>query len=317
MDITMKKSVIFFMMFAVFCMHFGLVHAETGKDKGRTELSTSGDITGQGRYVSLEETHSDTELTETQARKTMEFSFSPQFQDALDRDEIRYRFRMKYGVTENLELRGTFVWLTGNPARKDEWDTELANASIGIKYKFKEWPNFAGIKSAVGFNYEFPMGSPPADLVDGYSRYRPYIVFSRFLDRNPRVQTFTNLSFNFVGDTPFREKPRKNRPKHSMKLTVGGSYYTSVMRYVCELSYKTNAIDGGSNNKVLFVPGVIWNIPKETTHFLPGLWQLSTGVEIPVTNEDENYRVFAKIKWDMDFLKKKNRSKKEDSASPD
>lgn len=305
----------FSVLLVCFCLHCGLLFAETQKDESKPGLSASRDTSRQNRYESLEETPSELDLVETQNPKTLELSLNPQFEDAIERDVVRYRFRLKYGITENLAVRGEFVWFTGNPAKSDEWHTDVSNASLGIKYKFKKWPGFAGIRSAVGFNYEFPLGSPPQEIVDGYSRYRPYIAFSRFLESNPRIQTFLNTTLTFVGDTPFREKPGKKRPDHSLKITTGGIYYTSVMRYVCEVSYRTTAIDGGSDNEVFVTPGIVWNIPRESTSFLPGSWQLSTGVEIPITNEDENYRVFAKLKWDLDLFRKKVRFGEESGKS--
>ena len=297
------------MMLVCFCLCTGPLFAETATGKKETALSQLHNASQQSRYESIEETPSETDLVETQDPKTLEFTFSPQFEDAIERDVVRYRFRLKYGITEHLELRGVFVWFTGNPAKSDEWQTDLSNAGLGIKYKIKQWTGHTGLRSAVGFNYEFPLGNPPEEIVDRYSRYKPYIVFSRFLESNPRIETFLNTTLTFVGDTPFREKPSKKRPYHSLKLTAGGIYNTSIMRYIFEVSYRTTEIDGGNDNQVFVTPGIVWNIPRESTRFLPGSWQLSTGVEIPVTNEDENYRVFAKLKWDFDLFKKKIRLK--------
>lgn len=261
----------------------------------------------QSKYQILEETHTETELPETQDKGTFELSFSPKFEDGIKRDVIRYHIRGLYGITDNLDVRAEIVFYNGNFAR-DEWDSGLSNALLGTRYKFKEWPNFMNIRSAVGFNFLFPLGNPPRKVVDRYSRLQPYITFSRFLDRNPRVLLYSNLRFTFIADTPFREKPSKSRPNDSLRLTIGGMYNTTNLKYVLETAYYTTEIGGGGKNTVFLSPGIVWNVPQEHTSFLPGRFQLSTGVEVPLTNEDDNYRVFAKIKWDYNPFKKSDSS---------
>ena len=98
----------------------------------------------QSKYQLLEETHTETELPETQDKGTFELSFSPKFEDGIKKDVIRYHIRGLYGITDNLDVRAEIVFYNGNFAR-DEWDSGLSNALLGTRYKFKEWPDFMNI----------------------------------------------------------------------------------------------------------------------------------------------------------------------------
>lgn len=262
----------------------------------------------------LEETPGDTELVETQSQRTFEYLFRPKFEDLARNDVIRFRNILKYGITNNLEARARFEFYTGNPVR-DSWNTDVSNAGIGIKYKFDEWPGFANIKSATGFDFDFPIGSPSSRFTTGYAAVSPYIVFSRPLDRNPAVHAFANLNLNFFTNPPFREIPNDDRPDHNLTLTTGAIYYYSTaLSFTGELKYRTTEIAGGGRNQVFLTPGVTWHIPRNYTEFLrlPGSFAVAVGVELPLTSENENYSTFAKLKWNFDvgrFLSQQFRKK--------
>jgi hypothetical protein len=272
-------------------------------------------------YSFLEETPGDTELVETQDERTIEYLFRPKFEDLARNDVIRFRNILKYGITDKLEARARFEFYTGNPVR-DSWNTDVSNAGIGIKYKFDEWPGFANIKSATGFDFDFPIGSPSSRFTTGYAAVSPYIVFSRPLDRNPSVHTFANLGLSFFTNPPFREIPSDDRPDHRLDVTTGVIYYYSrTLSLTGELKYQTTEIAGGGENKVFLTPGVSWNIPRNYTEFLriPGSMLVAVGVEVPLTSEDENYSTFAKLKWNFDvgrFLSERFRKTEQQEKKP-
>jgi hypothetical protein len=250
----------------------------------------------------LEETPGDTELVETQTERTLEYLFRPKFEDLTNNDVIRFRNILKYGITRNLEARARFEFYTGNPVR-DTWNTDVSNAGIGMKYKFEEWPGFANIRSATGFDFDFPIGSPSSRFTTGYAAVSPYIVFSRPLDRHPALHTFLNLRLNFTTNPPFRDIPDEDRPDHSLNVTTGIIYYyTRSLRLTGELRYRTTEIAGGGRNQVFLTPGVTWNIPQNYTEVfrLPGSFAIAMGIELPLTSEKENYSIFTKLKWNFD-----------------
>lgn len=263
------------------------------------------DPSSERSFQLLEETPSDTELPATQDGGTFEYSFSPKFEDLAKNDVVRFRNVAKYGITDNLEARARFEFYTGNPTRNN-WDTNVSNAGVGLKYQFEEWPGFADIRSGTGFEFSFPIGSPSKKFVDEFGFISPFITFSRFLESYPQVLTFTNLGLNFVTNPPGRDKPKEERPDHSLNLTLGGIFYhTNALRYTGELLYRTTEIGGGGQNQVFLTPGINWDVPVKYTSYLymPGLFQLSGGVQVPLTDEESNYRIFTKIKWNFDFGK--------------
>lgn len=255
-------------------------------------------------FEPLDEGISEVELPETQDEKSLGISISPRFEDFITRDTVRLRNRIQYGITDNLEIRAEVVAYSGNFI-KNNWDTGIANGLIGLKYKFKNWPNFANIRSSTGINVRFPLGSSPKEIFGEYTYYSPYIVFARFLDSLPQVETFFNAQMNIVSNTPFRGDTNEKRPDNSIGLTVGGIYYSGKsLRYSLDLSYRTTKITGGNNESLFITPGIYWNIPTHYTRFAPGTWQVAAGVEIPITKEDENYAIYTRIKWNFDFYRK-------------
>lgn len=292
-----KKLVFSLILFSLILLLFSSSFAQDTSKSSSTKFE-------QTLFEPLDEEISEVELPETQDEKSLGISISPRFEDFITRDTIRLRNRIQYGITDNLEIRTEIVAYSGNFI-KNNWDTGIANGLIGLKYKFKTWPNFANIRSSTGINVRFPLGSPPKEIFGQYTSYSPYIVFARFLNSLPQVETFFNAQMNIVSNTPFRGDTSEKRPDNSIGLTFGGVYYSSKsLRYSLDLSYRTTKITGGDDESLFITPGIYWNIPTNYTRFAPGTWQIAAGVEIPITKEDENYTIYTRIKWNFDFYRK-------------
>ncbi len=243
----------------------------------------------------------DTILPGTLGERNLALKFSPRFGDLRHREFIRYRFELRYGATEHLELMAGMTPFTPNPinsGRDHRWGP--GEARLGARYDLQRPVPFFD-KATIGIENRIPLGKPPVDLNDHYTHVRPWIALSRTLRGFPDTTFYTNLSYDrSVKLTPREPPPPQVIRRHIAEVAPGVLYKPSELGYLFE--YRFRHFDEVNNPHLghEFLVGTIWDVPLYRSHKwkLPGKWQLELGYRVTFEEGyDTDHGISARVNW--------------------
>ena len=238
------------------------------------------DEDGSGETI---ETPFDTELTGTSTAGYSSFNLRPRTRDFIDNPYIRVPVRVRYGLSDHLELFGTVESYLDNPARSPSlWG--FSKFEPGLKWQWPH-PEDAVWRLALGASWEVPLGRPPEDIQDGFAKVRPFVVVTRPGTWSPYVLPYLNLNAELVHEPLGRSRPEGDRPRHRITAQPGILWNPpGPWRGVMELRWRTDAIDGGNRHEVSIRPGLAREVPVSwlQTFGLKGRAQVGLNLDFPV-----------------------------------
>ena len=220
-------------------------------------------------------------LPTTLEKGTLRFSLHPHLGDYVRKDNMRLTTGLRYGLTENCEvsLGSNLFFSHGNGEVRSFEDYGAANLRLGTKYDLGE-VLFRGCITAVGVDYEFPVGRPPAELTDGLRHLRPYVTFSHRLESHPDVRIFLGFRLDAVTHTHQPGELGKNAFNSSSTGITGGLVIDRhAWHYTFEASVDTTRLIGqGQEEVITFRPGVLYEIPNRRHPERRSLWLVGVAV---------------------------------------
>ncbi len=221
-------------------------------------------------------------LPTTLQEYALRFSEHPHLGDWENKDRMRMTTSLRYGLTENCEISASsdlyFSHGHGNIRAFEEYGA--ADLELGTKVNLGQ-PLFAGWDTAVGFDYQFPLGRPPAELTDGLRHLRPFITFSHRIKSHPDLRIFVGFHGDFITRTSLPGEFAKNAFRESSTGITGGWVIDrGNLHYTFEASFDTTRLVSRTEEDSYSVrPGVIWEIPTRHDHRVLSNWMVGVAVE--------------------------------------
>lgn len=221
-------------------------------------------------------------LPTTLEKGTLRFSLHPHLGDYTRKDNMRLSTSLRYGLTENCEISlGSKLFFShGNGEVRSFEDYGASNLRLGTKYDLGE-VLFRGCITAIGVDYEFPVGRPPVELTDGLRHLRPYVTFSHRLESHPDVRIFLGFRFDAVTHTDLQGELGKNAFNSSSTGITGGLVIDRhAWHYTFEASVDTTRVLGrGKEDVFTFRPGILYEIPNRRHPERRSLWMVGVAVK--------------------------------------
>lgn len=222
----------------------------------------------------------DVELPRLDPPGTFSLHVNPRFGDLLHRHYLRVPVGVTWAVDDRLgfNVEASTYGTHGLKGGAADHIYGIGQLHGGVKYLFPNWPR-ADYKTSVGFNADYPVGSPPADLTDGRNHYIPYTVIEHRLPDHPKVTLFGGLSADFVTDSFVHGSVGANTPlSDSLSLTTGGIYDLGQVKWTLESTYTTTALIGRDAQNIFTVrPSLLWFVPKKITFHSKTQWIVGLG----------------------------------------
>lgn len=229
------------------------------------------------------ETPFDTELTGTSEAGERSLSARPRTRDLIDNPFVRFPLRVRYGLTDHLELFGTVEGYFDNPARSpSKWG--MNRFEPGFKWQWAHPPG-SDWRLALGSSWELPLGRPPEEIQDGFARVRPFAVVTRPGSWGPDLLPYVNLGAELVHEPLGRRLPAGDKPRHRLTLQPGVLWSPAgPWRGVMEVRWRTDAIDGGNQHQVSLRQGLAREVPRSWlgAFGLRGRAEVGLNLDMPV-----------------------------------
>ncbi len=187
----------------------------------------------------------------------------PHLGDFDRRDYMRLYTGIRYGLTGSCEISLSSDLYFSHGLRDVPFFDRYgaANLQLGTKINLGQ-PLIAGWDTAVGVDYQFPTGRPPAQLTDGFRHLTPYITLSHRLPSHRGLRVFWGLRLDEVTRTTVPgEFGRNDLRDSSMGATGGFVIDRRNWHYTFETSVASTRLIGHTDRDVFMIrPGVIWEI---------------------------------------------------------
>ncbi|MGA1796989.1 MAG: hypothetical protein ACMUIL_14140 [bacterium] len=240
-------------------------------------------------------------LPKTREEDEIEITLNPRLDDIARRDYIRMPFRIRYGITGNLEMSFRLTNFLDNPFRGDT-GTGLSDIFLGTKYQWKRILK-PYVDSATAFSVLIP-NDDRLGMTDGRTHYQPQLIFSKILPNRQTVQLSLAIHMDILSSHPnFNDIPEGDPAYNALGLFLGAAYLKPSYNYSIEIFWITTEIDGGHENPVYISPGLFWNIPKRRYPKLPGLLRIDLGMRFGVYDTAEDFAFIARLNWNLPIKK--------------
>jgi hypothetical protein len=243
----------------------------------------------------------DTILPGTLGEHNLALKFSPRFGDLRHREFIRYRFEVRYGATDRLELMAGMTPFSPNPINSGEdhrWGP--GEARLGARYDLRRSLPFFD-RTTVGIENRIPLGKPPVELNDHYTHVRPWIALSRTLRSFPDTTFYTNLSYDrSVKLVPRGPPPPEVIRRHISEVAPGVLYKPGELGYLVEYRFRHFEEVNNPHFGHEVLVGTIWDVPlyRSIKWRLPGKWQVELGYRVSFEEgRDTDHGVSARVNW--------------------
>src|SRR6478736_1631746 len=255
-------------------------------------LSLAWSLTAQGTTVSMEPPGAyvsprlgddeylidevfQSHLPGTLEKYHLRLSVNPHLGDWEGKDYMRLTTTLRYGLTDRCELSASsnLYFSHGNGDVRAFEDYGAASLKLGAKFNLGH-PLFATWETAVGADYEFPIGHPPSQLTDGLRHLRPYVTSSHRLKAHPNLRIFIGFRFDYVTETDLPGEFGKNAfHESSTGITGGWVLDRDRLHYTFEASYDTNRFIGHGGEDIFTIrPGLLWEIPTRGKSEIRSNW---------------------------------------------
>ena len=205
----------------------------------------------------------------------------PHLGDLTRRDFIRLSTGVRYGLTKNCEISLSSDLYFSHGFRDVPFFDRYGAADLqfGTKINLGQ-PFLPGWDTAVGVDYEFPTGRPPAELTDGLRHFIPYLTLSHRLPSHHSLRVFWGLRLDEVTRTTVPGEFGKNDLKDSSTGATGGFVVDRHnWHYTLETSLDTTRLIGHTDRDVFMIrPGMIWEILSRRKLRIRSNWVVGAAV---------------------------------------
>jgi hypothetical protein len=180
-------------------------------------------------------------------------------------------------------------------------DYGAANLRVGVKLNLGERV-FTGWEMGAGFEFDFPLGTPPQELTDGLRHFRPYVTFSHRLNNHENRRIFWGLRMDQVTHTSVPGEFSKNALRDgSIGVTGGWIIDRQEWHYTFEASLDTSRVINSNTEDVFSIrPGVIWEIPSRRDRRVRSNWMVGLALKAAVGPGGTSTGASVKLRYSRD-----------------
>ncbi len=248
----------------------------------------------------------DTRLPGTLDKFDLTLEYRPRFSDFIRREFIRFPLLLRYGVTEDFEVGVLTTPYLPHPLKSGD-ERGWGPGEIGILARTNITPVFALWDWAtVEVTFRQPLGRPPVDLIDGYTRLRPSLAVSRAVIDPETTILFANVSYDYAVGHWGRAEPDPElvTRQNIAEAGPGVLFKPTELGYFAE--YRLRHIDEPEEDRWAHVyrVGIVWEVPRfrSARVRLPGYWQVEAGYRL--TDEQRrsvDHALTLRLRWRGDL----------------
>jgi len=260
----------------------------------------------------------DSELPGIERKYQLKLILHPHIGDLTRYDHLRTAVGLRYSMSNRLELSAETNTYFGTGLRGAAFfeDYGLLDARFGFKYRLgerllRDWDSSAGV------NYQFPFGSPPPRLTDGFKHLRPFVTFARPVETVPGLRVFWKAGLDLLAPTMVEGRhDRNDLTDDSANISGGFVWEFEKFHYTFEAAYETTRFIGTRHDDVFLVrPGLIWKIPRRFTPVSRGQWMFGLALKLSEGPDGFDVGLSGKLRINLD-LKRLLRRQRASPAQP-
>ncbi len=248
----------------------------------------------------------DTRLPGTLEKYDLTLEYRPRFSDLIRREFVRFPLVLRYGLTEDFEIGVLTTPVVPHPFKSGDgrkWGPGeagvLARMNITPVFGLWDW-------ATVEITLRQPLGRPPVELIDGYTRIRPSLAVSRAAIDPETTVLFANISYDYAVGHWGRAKPDRElfTRQNIAEAGPGVLFKPTELGYFAE--YRLRHTDEPDEDRWAHVyrVGIVWEVPRHRSERvrLPGYWQVEAGYRL--TDEQRrsiNHALTLRLRWRGDL----------------
>lgn len=246
----------------------------------------------------------DSALPGTERKRSIRFILHPHFGDLRQGDHLRVPFGIRYGVSERLEVTAETEAFFAHGLREAPFFSRagLSAVHLGSKYQLGELGD-SGWATAIGFDFNRPVGSPPPEIGDGLIHIAPYLSFSHRLIAAPDWRVFWSVGYDEVRSTSLPATLRKNQLGEDAGTLSGGFLHErGPLTYTLEVAWSSSRVSRRFDHDVFTIrPGFVWVVPQRYTFGRSGRWLLGAGLRMSEGPDGFDLGVSTKLRVNFNF----------------
>lgn len=234
----------------------------------------------------------------------------PKLSDFLHESYVRLPIEFEYSFTNKREGTIGLIPYLPNPFDSDAVSSD-GYFTFGLKQRIDDMLD-GRFSLAAGFDGKIPLEEIPSPLLrESYDQYMPYLTAAYALDRRNRWLAYSTFQYSWVGKDRRENRTPVDDPP-SLAIFQPGIIYQpqGEFRYGLSFEYKTDRLDGGSDDGLKIVPSVTWFPPEGTPYFrrLVGHFEITLDLEYDLSQiEEEEYGsdfgVGLSVRWRLNRAK--------------
>ena len=203
-------------------------------------------------------------LPDTMRESDLRLWIHPHFGDLRDHDHLRLGAGVRYGLTRWWEIGASTDIYFSHGLGDTQFGDKYGAAGVQLATKFNLGRRrFFGWDTAVGGDFDIPVGHPPAEVTDGLRHYGPWATFSRRWDSRPSVRFFWGIGADIIRQTSILGTYGRNQfVDHNARVTSGLVIDRGRVHYTFEFGVSSNRVIGSGHDDVITMrPAIIWEVP--------------------------------------------------------
>lgn len=205
-------------------------------------------------------------LPDTMRAKDLRLWIHPHLGDLKDRDHLRSSTGIRYGLARWWEIGASTDIYFSHGIGDAKFGRKYGATSVELATKFNLGRRlFSGWDTAVGADFAYPVGHPPAELTDGLRHYGPWATFSRRMKSHPTVRVFGGIGADFIRQMSVVGTFGRNQfLNDNARVTAGFVIDHARLHYTFESTVTTDrGIGSGHDDVISLRPGIIWEVPPK------------------------------------------------------
>jgi len=234
---------------------------------------------------------------------TMKLILHPHIGDFVRHDYMRLDAGLLWALNDHFEIRpeGT-VYFTHGLGGSSADGYGIGELRLGSKYILRGWPD-ADFETSVFMNIQVPVGSPPADMTDGFNHYAPGFLVQHHSLKYAKITTFAGAGLDLVSDSNIAGTPVRNQPvDDSMNFTAGVIYDLGQVKWTLSATYATTAVLGDATENFYYLrPSLLWYVPKKYTFNYETQWIIGLGLRASWGPDGTEFSSSSRVRAEITF----------------
>jgi len=243
-------------------------------------------------------------LPDTMKASTLRMSLHPHIGDLRSHDHLRLSTGVRYGLTPRWEAGLNTDFYFSHNLGDVKFFEKYGISTLQPSMKYNVGRDLLGAwDMAIGADFAFPAGRPPAELTDGLRHYGTWATFSRRLEAHPLVRIFWGFGTDFIAKTGVAGKLERNQFRESnANVNFGAVLDRGRLHYSFETSVITSrGLSSGNHDMLALRPGIIWEIPTRRDTPEKSNWVVGGALRTNIGPDGTDFGGSVKFRYNLDL----------------